>query len=111
MAAADRATIEAGTPGIELMERAGAACTRAAVRLAGGVGGCRFLVVAFTTDWRFAPSRSQELVNALIAERKDVSYADIDAPQGHDSFLVPIPRYITLLKNFLNRIPEANHAS
>lgn len=46
MAAADRATIEAGTPGIELMERAGAACTRAAVRLAGGVGGCRFLVVA-----------------------------------------------------------------
>jgi homoserine O-acetyltransferase len=72
---------------------------------------CRFLVISFTTDWRFAPSRSQEIVNALIAERKDVSYADIDAPQGHDSFLFPIPRYITLLKNFLNRIPEANHAS
>ncbi|MDO8331035.1 MAG: homoserine O-acetyltransferase [Fluviicoccus sp.] len=72
---------------------------------------CRFLVISFTTDWRFAPSRSQEIVNALIAERKDVSYADIDAPQGHDSFLFPIPRYITLLKNFLNRIDEAPHAS
>jgi len=72
---------------------------------------CRFLVISFTTDWRFAPDRSQEIVNALIAERKDVSYADIDAPQGHDSFLFPIPRYVTLLKNFLNRIPEASHAS
>jgi len=72
---------------------------------------CRFLVISFTTDWRFAPARSQEIVNALIAERKDVSYADIDAPQGHDSFLFPIPRYITLLKNFLNRIDEAPHAS
>ena len=70
-----------------------------------------FLVISFTTDWRFAPARSQEIVNALIAERKDVSYADIDAPQGHDSFLFPIPRYITLLKNFLNRIDEAPHAS
>ena len=74
---------------------------------------CRFLVISFTTDWRFAPDRSQEIVNALVAERKDVSYADIDAPQGHDSFLFPIPRYVTLLKNFLNRIDTVGgrHAS
>lgn len=72
---------------------------------------CRFLVISFTTDWRFAPERSQEIVNALMAEGKQVAYADIDAPQGHDSFLFPIPRYVTLLKNFMNSIDGGRHAS
>lgn len=72
---------------------------------------CRFLVISFTTDWRFAPERSQEIVNALMAQGKQVAYADIDAPQGHDSFLFPIPRYVTLLKNFMNSIDGGRHAS
>ncbi len=72
---------------------------------------CRFLVISFTTDWRFAPERSQEIVNALIAQGKNVAYADIDAPQGHDSFLFPIPRYVTLLNNFMNSIHGDGHAS
>lgn len=62
---------------------------------------CRFLIISFTTDWRFAPSRSQEIVDALIRNRQPVSYLDIDAPQGHDSFLFPIPRYVNSLKAFL----------
>ena len=76
---------------------------------------CRFLVISFTTDWRFSPQRSQEIVNALIAQGKQVAYADIDAPQGHDSFLFPIPRYVTLLKNFLTSVQATakgtHHAS
>lgn len=72
---------------------------------------CRFLVISFTTDWRFAPDRSCEIVNALIAQDKDVSYADIDAPQGHDSFLFPIPRYVTVLGNFMNRIAGEHDAA
>ena len=72
---------------------------------------CRFLVISFTTDWRFSPERSQEIVNALMAQGKPVAYADIDAPQGHDSFLFPIPRYVTLLKNFMNSIDGGRHAS
>ncbi len=64
---------------------------------------CRFLVVSFTTDWRFAPSRSRELVDALIKNRQPVSYIDVDAPQGHDSFLFPIPRYVDTLRGFLGQ--------
>lgn len=55
---------------------------------------CRFLVISFTTDWRFTPKRSQEIVEALITNHKPVSYLDIDAEQGHDSFLFPIPLYV-----------------
>jgi len=62
---------------------------------------CRFLVVSFSTDWRFAPSRSAEIVDALIANNKSVSYIDVDAPQGHDAFLFPIPRYVETLRAFL----------
>jgi len=65
---------------------------------------CNFLIISFTTDWRFSSARSQEIVNALLAEKKNVSYADIDAPQGHDSFLLANPRYITLFKNYMSRI-------
>lgn len=65
---------------------------------------CKFLVVSFTTDWRFSSERSQEIVNTLLLEDKDVSYADIDAPQGHDSFLFNIPRYIKIFKNYMDHI-------
>ena len=62
---------------------------------------CKFLVVSFTTDWRFSPSRSVEIVDALITNNKPVSYLDIDAEQGHDSFLFPIPLYVKSLRAFL----------
>jgi homoserine O-acetyltransferase len=64
---------------------------------------CRFLVVSFTTDWRFAPSRSREIVDALIKNRQPVSYIEVEAPQGHDSFLFPIPRYVDTLRGFLGQ--------
>jgi pimeloyl-ACP methyl ester carboxylesterase len=53
----------------------------------------RFLLVSFTTDWRFSPARSREIVKALVDNRIDVSYAEIDAPHGHDAFLLDDPRY------------------
>ena len=62
---------------------------------------CQYLVVSFTTDWRFAPERSQEIVNALMATGKPVSYINVDAPHGHDSFLFDIPRYMDAVKGFL----------
>ncbi len=63
---------------------------------------CQYLVVSFTTDWRFAPERSQEIVDALMATGKPVSYINVDAPHGHDSFLFDIPRYMGAVKGFLN---------
>nr|WP_269117241.1 homoserine O-acetyltransferase [Psychrobacter sp. Ps6] len=62
---------------------------------------CQYLVVSFTTDWRFAPERSQEIVDALMANGKPVSYINIDAPHGHDSFLFDIPRYMGAVEGFL----------
>ena len=53
----------------------------------------KFLVVSFTTDWRFSPARSREIVKGLLDNRLDVSYAEIDAPHGHDAFLLDDPRY------------------
>lgn len=64
----------------------------------------RFLVVSFTTDWRFSPARSREIVDALIAAGKQVSYAEIDSPHGHDAFLIPIPRYMDVFGGYMNRI-------
>ena len=61
----------------------------------------KFLVVSFTSDWRFSPAKSHEIVKALIKARKDVSYAEIEANQGHDAFLMPIPNYLDVLKNFM----------
>ncbi|CBL43758.1 Homoserine O-acetyltransferase [gamma proteobacterium HdN1] len=71
---------------------------------------CKFLVLSFTTDWRFSPERSHEIVNALLAARKSVSYADINSPQGHDSFLLNVPRYLQLFKAYMDAIEIANHA-
>lgn len=65
---------------------------------------CQFMVMSFTSDWRFSPRRSREIVDALIAAKKQVSYANIDADQGHDAFLLPIPRYMTVFSAYMNRI-------
>jgi len=54
----------------------------------------KFLLISFTTDWRFSPARSREIVKALLENRCDVSYAEIDAPHGHDAFLLDDPRYL-----------------
>ncbi|AQZ94300.1 homoserine O-acetyltransferase [Halopseudomonas phragmitis] len=62
------------------------------------------LIMSFTTDWRFSPARSREIVDALLAARKPVSYLEIEAAQGHDAFLLPIPRYIDAFSSYMNRI-------
>ena len=59
---------------------------------------CKFQIVSFTTDWRFAPARSREIVKALVDHRRDVSYAEINAPHGHDAFLLDDPRYHAVLR-------------
>jgi homoserine O-acetyltransferase len=64
----------------------------------------KFLVVSFTTDWRFSPDRSREIVKALLDNRLDVSYAEIDAPHGHDAFLLDDPRYHGVLGAYFARI-------
>ena len=68
------------------------------------VATCEYLVLSFSTDWRFTPARSEELVNAMIAARKRVSYAEIDAPWGHDAFLIPTPRYTEVFRTYLDRV-------
>ena len=60
----------------------------------------QFLLVSFTTDWRFAPSRSREIVKALLDNQRDVSYAEIDAPHGHDAFLLDDPRYMGVVRSY-----------
>jgi homoserine O-acetyltransferase len=64
----------------------------------------KFLLVSFTTDWRFAPARSREMVQALVANQRDVSYAEIDAPHGHDAFLLDDPRYLKVVRSYFERI-------
>jgi len=65
---------------------------------------CRFFVASFTTDWRFAPERSREIVNALIGADKAVSYAEIESEYGHDAFLIPIDRYYRVFAQYMGRI-------
>ncbi len=60
----------------------------------------KFLLVSFTTDWRFAPGRSREIVKALLDNQIDVSYAEIDAPHGHDAFLLEDPRYMGVVRSY-----------
>ena len=64
----------------------------------------RFLVISFTSDWRFSASRSREIVKALLDNRRDVSYAEIDAPHGHDAFLLEDPRYHALVRRWFENI-------
>jgi homoserine O-acetyltransferase/O-succinyltransferase len=66
----------------------------------------RFLVVSFTTDWRFSPDRSREIVTALLHNRRDVTYAEIDAPHGHDAFLLDDARYHRLIAAYLERVAQ-----
>ncbi|MGF1525930.1 MAG: homoserine O-acetyltransferase [Candidatus Competibacterales bacterium] len=68
-----------------------AACRRAQAR---------FLLVSFSSDWRFSPARSREMVRALVGAGRDVSYVDVEAQQGHDSFLLPIPRYMDVCRAY-----------
>jgi homoserine O-acetyltransferase len=65
-----------------------------------------FLVISFTTDWRFSPQRSREIVTALLHNRRDVTYAEIDAPHGHDAFLLDDARYHRLVAAYLDRVAK-----
>jgi homoserine O-acetyltransferase len=64
----------------------------------------KFLVVSFKTDWRFAPERSREIVKALLDNKLDVTYGEIDAPHGHDAFLLEDPRYHNLVRAYFEQI-------
>ncbi len=64
----------------------------------------KFLVLSFTTDWRFAPERSREIVEALLAANKPVIYAEVESADGHDAFLKPIPRYLAVLHAYMERV-------
>lgn len=66
-----------------------------------------FLVLSFTSDWRFAPERSREIVKALVDSQKQVSYAEITAHHGHDAFLMPIQDYLDVFSAYMGRIKEA----
>ena len=65
---------------------------------------CKFLLVSFTTDWRFSPKRSREMVKALLHNGRDVSYAEIDAPHGHDAFLLDDARYLGVVRAYFDGI-------
>ena len=62
-----------------------------------------FLVISFTTDWRFSPARSREIVKALLHEKKNVTYAEIEAPHGHDAFLLDDAQYHGVVRAFLGK--------
>ena len=73
---------------------------------------CGFLVLSFSSDWRFSPARSEELVNAMIEARRKVSYAEIEAPWGHDAFLIPTQRYLDVFHGYMGRVAEeVTHAA
>ena len=67
----------------------------------------KFLVVSFCTDWRFPPNRSREIVESLLSNKSEVSYAEIDAPHGHDAFLLDDPRYHNLIRAYFEQMLEA----
>jgi homoserine O-acetyltransferase/O-succinyltransferase len=64
----------------------------------------RFLIISFTTDWRFSSHRSQELVKALLDNKRQVTYMNINAPSGHDAFLLDDKRYMSAVKNYFKQI-------
>ena len=66
----------------------------------------RFLVIAFSSDWRFSPARSREIVKSLVEADRDVSYALIESQLGHDDFLMPIPAYHDVLRRYLARVGD-----
>ena len=66
----------------------------------------KFMLVSFSTDWRFSPQRSREIVKALLDNRRDVSYAEIDAPHGHDAFLLDDARYMGVMRSYFDSIAK-----
>jgi homoserine O-acetyltransferase len=66
-----------------------------------------FLVISFTSDWRFAPERSREVVKSLVDSQKHVSYAEIKAHHGHDAFLIPIQDYLDVFSTYMTRVKES----
>ena len=66
----------------------------------------QFLVVSFTSDWRFSPERSREIVKALLQVEKRVSYIEIESNHGHDAFLIPIPHYMNVFGSHMKHIAE-----
>ena len=68
----------------------------------------KFLLISFTTDWRFAPARSREIVKALLDNGREVSYAEIDAPHGHDAFLLDDARYLAAVRAYFERTVAAD---
>lgn len=68
------------------------------------VARAKFFIAAFSTDWRFTPARSREMVNALVKNGQTVAYAEIDSPHGHDSFLIPDDYYHALVAAYLQRV-------
>ena len=71
---------------------------------------CRFLLISFSSDWRFPPERTREIVDALLEARKPVSYLEVEADQGHDAFLLPVPRYMEALTTYLQRVADEGNA-
>ncbi len=71
----------------------------------------KFLVISVTTDWRFSPARSREIVKALLDNGRDVSYAEIDAPHGHDAFLLDDSRYHEVMRAYFDRIASEMSAT
>ncbi|QFU77609.1 homoserine O-acetyltransferase [Halioglobus maricola] len=67
---------------------------------------CSFFVASFSTDWRFSPARSREIVDALIEADRPVTYVEIEADEGHDAFLMPIPRYLDVFSAYMRRVGE-----
>jgi homoserine O-acetyltransferase len=64
----------------------------------------KYLVVSFTTDWRFSPARSREIVSALVKNKHDVSYVEITSPHGHDAFLMDDQYYHAVMAAYLGNI-------
>jgi len=71
----------------------------------------KFLVISFTSDWRFAPQRSREIVKALLQAKKQVSYVEIESSHGHDAFLIAIPHYLNVLDAYMKNIRGINESS
>jgi homoserine O-acetyltransferase len=84
-----------------------AAATAGDLKAALAPAQAKFLVISFTTDWRFSPQRSREIVKALVANRRDVSYAEIEAPHGHDAFLLDDAHYHDVVRAYFNQIAGA----
>jgi homoserine O-acetyltransferase len=66
----------------------------------------KFCLVSFTTDWRFPPERTREIVSALMKNKADLAYAEIDAPHGHDAFLMTDPKYHGFVREYFDRIAK-----